>query len=148
MVATKSKIERAHFGDSDCVRNRLRNIFEDSGHLLRTFKEELVAFRLQPLGVVQRGVGLDADENILRRSVLLLAVVHVVRGHEGQTLSPGERNEVPVDANLVREPVILEFDEESVGPEDIRELAGIVASDFRPDRGENYWPPDRRDRRM
>ncbi len=132
VVAAKTEIERAHLGDSDRVRNRFRYVLKDAGHLLRTFEEELITFGLQALGIVQRGVCLDTDQNILRRRVLLLAVVHVVRGDEGQALSPGQRNEIAIDANLVRQPVVLKFDEESIGAEDIGELAGIVASGIRP----------------
>ena len=84
MVAAKTEIERAHLGDSDRVRYRFGHILKDAGHLLRTLEEELVTFGLQALGVVERRVGLDTDQNILRRSVLLLAVVHVVGGDEGQ----------------------------------------------------------------
>ena len=61
------------------------------------FKIELVGFGFQSLGVVECGVGLHAHEDILRRSVLLLAVVDVIRGHKGQSEALGQRDEVAVD---------------------------------------------------
>src|SRR5215204_3537644 len=102
MVAAKIEIERAHLRDSDRVRNRFGHILEYSTHLLRALEKKLVTFRLHSLGIIECRVRLDANEEILCRRVFLAAIVHVIRRDEWQIECPRQRDEVSVDADLIR----------------------------------------------
>ena len=58
--------------------------------------------------------------------------MQVVGGDDRDAEPPGQGDLSGEDAPLVRQPVVLKFNEESIGAEDIGELAGIVASGIRP----------------
>ena len=84
VVPLEPEVELAHLRDADGVGDRVRNLSEKLRHLLRALEEELVALHAHPLGIAEGGVGLDADEQFLRRGVSLLAVMDVVGGDERQ----------------------------------------------------------------
>src|SRR5438477_4183087 len=58
-------------GNGHGAGEHLRGVFEDLFHLLGRLHEELIAVKLQSVGVVHRLTGLDADEHVVRVSVVL-----------------------------------------------------------------------------
>ena len=125
VIPLESKIEIAHFGNSDRVGEGFRNLPEETLHLLRTLQEELVGFLLQSFFIMNRGVRLDANEEILIGSVFFIAVVNIVCRDKGQAEFSRERNQRPVDVALFLETVILQLDKEAFLAKNLSQRTGI-----------------------
>ncbi len=105
-------------GDEQRVVARLLVVGEEVSHLPRRLQVELVGVELEPLRVVAHRAGLHAQERVVRFRVFAVRVVRVVRGEQRRTHVACQPDELRVDLELLREPVVLELDEERVAPED------------------------------
>ena len=66
--------------DSHRALQRIRNLAEEALHLVSRLYIELIALELEALLVVNRGSGLDAQQNFMCVGVLTTDVVAVIRG--------------------------------------------------------------------
>ena len=90
----------------------------------------LLALELEPLGVVDGGTGLNAEEGVVGDVVLTVGVVAVVGGEQRGPDAMGDFDQGRVGLVLGGDPVVLELDEQVVLPEDVLEPGGQV---LRPD---------------
>ena len=74
----------ALFGEQNCVVARLREVFQRLAHLFFSLHVELVVRELEALFLSDRGVGADAEHNVLRHCVFLRKVMEVVGGNSLQ----------------------------------------------------------------
>ena len=91
------ELQLAHLGDAHRVRDGVRGIRVERRHLLRAPQVVGVLLHLEALGVVDVGVRVDADQDVLERRVLLHYVVAVVRRHYGKPQVPVELHQPRVD---------------------------------------------------
>src|SRR5258708_12091258 len=81
------QLEVATLGDGQSARQQVFAFAEDAAHLVGALYEELVAVKLQAVGVMNRLAGLDADQNVLRMRIVLAEIVAVIgRPHWGARL--------------------------------------------------------------
>ena len=109
----------AALGDEQRVPQRLGMILEDGRHLLGGLQEELIARVAQPLRVVDRLAGADAQQDVVRLVIALPQVVHVVGGDERQVELARERQDAAVDDLLLLDALVLHLEEEVVLAEDV-----------------------------
>ncbi len=114
-------------GDEQCVVARLRVVDEQPAHLRRGLQVELVGVELEPVGVVERGAGLDAQQRGVGFGVLLVRVVRVVRREQWRVQLVRHLHELRVDVALLGQAVVLELDEEGAASEYVLEARRVVA---------------------
>ena len=83
MVGVEVEFHLTAFGNPAGVFNGFRHGPEGFGHLPGAFEIELIGPELEPLGVVDGLSGLDAQQDIMGLDVVLVQVVAVVAGHQG-----------------------------------------------------------------
>ncbi len=113
--------------DQQRVVARLRVVDEELPHFFRGLQIELVGVELEPVRVVERRAGLDAQQRGVRLGVLLVGVVRVVGGEQPGVELARHLHELRVDVTLFGQTVVLELDEERVAPEDVLETRRRVA---------------------
>ena len=111
-------------GDEQGVVARLGELGEEVAHLGRRLQVVLLALELEPLGVVDEGAGLHAQQGVVGDVVLAVGVVAVVGGEQRGADAPGDLDQGRVGLVLLGEAVVLELDEEVVLAEDVLEPAG------------------------
>ena len=84
----------------------------------------LGALELEAVGVGEQRTGLHAQQGIVRDGVLAVGVVAVVGGEQRGVDAAGDLDELRVGALLVRDPVVLQLDEEVVPAEDVLQPSG------------------------
>ncbi len=110
---------------------------EEAPHLVRGLEVVLLAVELEPLRVVDRGAGLDAEQRVVRDCVVTMHVVAVVRREHRRAQRLRDVEQALHRLALRGDAVVLQLDEEVIGPEDLaearsgRERAGIVAGEHR-----------------
>ena len=102
---------------------RLGDLVEQAAHLDRGLQVVLVPVEPEPVLLVDLRVGLDAEERVVRHRVALVRVVAVVRREQRRVDRPGDLHQLRVRPVLIRDPVVLQLDEEVVAPEDVLEPA-------------------------
>ncbi|MBA7675795.1 hypothetical protein ES703_84033 [subsurface metagenome] len=95
--AAKLQLEVAHLGDTLGILQRLRNILIKRRHLLGALEVIEVAGHLYPLLVMDRGVGADAEQQVVGGSILLVDIVNVVGGDQRYIQFLAHRYQVLVD---------------------------------------------------
>ena len=119
VVHARGEVDVDAIGDAHRVGQRVRELGEDLRHRLRRLQEELIAVIAQPVGVVHRLAGADAEQDVVRLVVVLAQVVHVVGAHHRQAEVAGDAGQAAVDDLLLVEPLVLQLEEEVVGAEDV-----------------------------
>ena len=110
-----------------CSARRSRSVFsiaapspgKSRAHLVAVLEVELLRRVAQAVGVVERRLGADAEQHVVRERVLLLQVVAVVGGHQRQ---PSLRRQPPqhlVGGALLGDAVVLQLEEEVALAEDL-----------------------------
>ena len=103
----------ALFRDRERVRDGVRGLGpEHLHHLVAGLEVELVVLHLHAALVAQRGARLDAQHDLVGTRMLLLQVVHVVRGDQPDVVLAGELDEAAVHGLLVLDPVVHELEAE------------------------------------
>ena len=96
-------------------------------HLGGALHEKLIAVELQPVGIVDRLAGLNADHHVLRVRVVLAQVVAVIGGHQRKAKVLFQLQQVRLDALLFRQPLVLDLEIEVSFAEDVVVTGGSFA---------------------
>ncbi len=107
MQAAELQFQVAEFSDPLGVLQRLWHVRELCGHLLGALEVEEVPGHLQPLLVVHRGVGLNAEHQVLPAGILFLDIMHIVGGHQRYVQLGTEGLQSLVDLFNLRNGVLL-----------------------------------------
>ncbi len=113
------QIDVTAFGDAHGVGHRFGKIAEDRSHFLRRLQIELVAVVAEPVRVVDRLAGADAQQDVVRPMIRVLQVVDVVRADERQVEVARDRRQPDVHDALVVDALVLHLEEEVPGAEDV-----------------------------
>ena len=106
-------------GDPQRAVARLGHLGEHRPHLGRGLQVVLVAFEAEAILLVDLRVGLDAQQRVVGHRVALMGVVAVVRREQRRIDCPRDLHQLRVGAVLVRDPVVLQLDEQVLVPEDV-----------------------------
>ncbi len=86
----------------------------------------LAALELEALGVGQQRTGLHAQQRVVGLVILLVRVVAVVGGQQRSADLLGDLDQLRVGLALRWQPVILQFDEQVVAPEDVLQTSSLL----------------------
>ena len=114
------------FRDPQRVVARVGALTEEVAHLRRGLEVVLLTLELEPLRVVDRRARLHAQQRVVRDRVVAVHVVAVVRREHGQREALGDVEQCAHRLVLRRDAVILELDEEVLGPEDVAQTRRLV----------------------
>ena len=117
--AQGGQLQRAGLRDPDRVRDSLRQVGEDPRHLVAGLEVELGVRELHPRAFGDLLAGSDADEDVLRAGVLLVGVMDVVGGGNGDARLAGDLHDLSVDDGLLGDPVVLHLQVEAVRAEQL-----------------------------
>ena len=120
-------LDVAASGDIDGAGDGFGNFAKDLGHFLSGLEIELVGGELHAMRVAHGLAGLDAEQDFLSVSVVVVEIVAIVGGDEGDAGFFGETNELRVDALFDGEALILNLEEEIAFAEDVAEAVGVFA---------------------
>ena len=122
-------LELAALGHLHGVVHRLRHAVEQAQHLRFVLEVELLAVEAQAVGVGQALAGSDADQHVLGARVIAVGVMHVVGGHQRDSGAASHVDERAVQGLLLLQPVVLQFQVEVAGAEQIaighRQVGGL-----------------------
>ena len=111
-------------GDEQGVVAGLGELGEEVAHLGRRLQVVLLALELEPLGVVDEGTGLHAQQRVVGHMVLAVGVVAVVGGEQGCADAVGDLDQRRVGLVLLGQAVVLDLDEQVALAEDVLESTG------------------------
>jgi hypothetical protein len=119
VIFLERQVHIAAFGDEQRVADRLGDFREDAAHLLG--RAEVVGRVGHPHAffVVEARVGLDGEQDVLVLIILRLDVVDVVGGDKFRAVARAEFDEFAVQFEDFGDVVLLQFEEEAVGTEDV-----------------------------
>ena len=118
------QLEVDHLRDPAGVEQRLALVRESRVHLRGGLEVEVRALEAHPVGRVDVVPGADAQQDVVRLVLRLVDVVEVVGDDERKPGLGCETQELLVEPALLRDPVVLELEEEPVLAEDVPVLAG------------------------
>ena len=101
----------------------LRQVRKQRRHLLRRLQVVVVAREAHAVGIVERLVHLDAEQDVVELAVLAVHIVQVVRRDESDIVLLGELDEAGVGLALLRQAVVLDLEEEVLTAEDLEVFA-------------------------
>ena len=113
------QVQLAHFGDEEGVVQGFGDFAEEFGHFGAGFQVVALVAHAHPGGVPEGLPRLHAEEDVVIAGVLPSDVVDVVGGHEGDAVFAAEFDELAVEFFEPGDAVVLEFEEEGVGAEDV-----------------------------
>ena len=120
-------MQLGHLGDLPRVRDRLRDLREQPGHLVGALEEELAGLELQAVGRVEVGGGAHAEQDVVRLRLALVHVVQVVGGDQRQADLGRQAAKLFEQAPLLGQAVVLDLEEEVARAEDVAVVAGQAA---------------------
>ena len=106
-------------GDVMRVFDRARVTREQLVHLLLVLEIEFIGLELHPVGVIERAVGLHAEEDAVRLAVVLFDVVAVVGRDNADADLLGDAHQIGYDPPLLGDAVILQLHKEAVASEQV-----------------------------
>ena len=115
-------------GDPERVVAGLGHLAEQVPHLVGVLEVVLVAVELEAVGVAHERPGLHAQQGVVGLVVVLVRVVAVVGGDDREAEVLGDAQQLGVGALLLGDAVVLQLDEEVVGPEDVAQAGRLVAA--------------------
>jgi len=122
----KLKLNVARFGNPEAVGEGLRDMAEKFLHLGGGLQVELVAAELHPLGVVNGGLGLDTEQDLVGLGIRGVEIMGVIGGNQRDAQLPAHINQLRVGSPLFIKAVILDFKVEAVLPKEALIVAGKV----------------------
>ena len=117
MVFVEGKVQIAPLGNADGVLKGFLAAGEQPFQLVLAFEVEFLGLEFHPVGVVHGLSGLDAQQDVLHFRVLFAQIVGVVGHYQGQSQLPGKSLDALIHRPLLRNTVILQFQEEIPLPE-------------------------------
>ena len=124
LLPRQLELHLAALRDAHRVLQRLRELAEELRHLLARLEIELRGAVLHAVGIRPLVLRLEAEQHLVRLRLVLAEIVHVVRRHERQRQLLRERHQLAVQRRLLRQPVVLQLQEEIPRPHDVRILGG------------------------
>src|SRR6266540_3626110 len=125
----EAQVELARLGDAQGRVAGLGQRGEDLPHLGGWLQEELVGVELQPVGVCEDLLLLDAQQHVVGPGMLPLCVVDVVGRRERDPCRLGQVHQHRVDPGLFREAVVLDLEIEAFRSQDVpvgsHDVAGL-----------------------
>ena len=97
------------------------------GHFHRALEVELVGGELHAMGIAHGLAGLDAQQDFLGVSVVVVEIVAIVGGDQRNARFLGQAHEVAVDALFDFEALVLNFEKEISFSKNIAEAVGVFA---------------------
>ena len=97
MGQAKAQLHIAHFRNPLRIFQRRRIFGKKGGHFLRTFDIIGIVLHPQPLFILHRGVGLDADVDVLQRRFVLVDIVGIISCHQREAKFLAEGGQPGVD---------------------------------------------------
>ncbi len=140
LVHAHLQLEVAALGDLDRVRQRLRQVGEDLGHLGGRLHVEALPVEAEARRVAQGRARADAEQRLVRAVVVGVQVVGVVGRDERQPEVGRDLEQLLLDPLLELDPVPLQLDVEATG-EDAREVLGELPGALglaRPERAADH----------
>ena len=102
--------QAAALGNVERARENFRRVFEDAIHFVVILDEELCAIELHAASVVNRLASLNAEHHVLCVGVVFAEIVAVVGGDKRQTEIFFELEKAGMDAVLLLQTLILNFE--------------------------------------
>ena len=124
------ELEIAAFGNGHGAGKDIRTVFKDKRHLFCGLHKELIALEFQPVRLMNGLAGLHAHQNVLGVSIVLTEIVAVIGGHHRHGQFFFQAEEISMDAMLLRQSLVLDFQKEVVFAEDLPEISGSIAGRF------------------
>ena len=119
----EGEVDLAARGNLLGVGDGLRKIRKECRHLLRRFQIVVVAREAHAVGIVERLVHLDAEQDVVELAVLAVHVMQVVRRDEPDIVLLRKLDECGVCLALLRQAVVLHLEEKIIAPEDLEVFA-------------------------
>ena len=127
---SEAQLHVAHVRDQPGVFQCLGVVGEKPLHFLRAFDVVRVVLHPQALFVLDRGIGLDADVQVLKGRLMLSDIVGVVGDHQGNTQLLAEPGQAVVYGRQLRHMLVaLQFQEITI-PEQFPVLEDLLAGPF------------------
>jgi len=118
-IVNLAELEIAALGNLHGARGHAGRIGEERGHLVGALDEELVGVEFEAIGVLNFGVGLDAEHYVVGVGVFAAEIVRVIGGDKGDFELALEAEEVVLDFALGFEALVLNFEIKVALAEDI-----------------------------
>ena len=122
MIFVEGKVQIAPLGNPDGVFKSFLAAGEQGFQLVLAFEVEFLGLEFHPVGVVHGLSGLDAQQDVLHFRVLFAQIVGVVGHYQRQSQLPGKALDALIHRPLLRNAVILQFQEEVPFPENAAHL--------------------------
>ena len=119
VVALERQVHIATLGDEQGVAEGLGHLGEDATHLLRRAQVVGRVGHPHAVFVVQVRAGLDGEQDVLIFVIVRLDVVHVVGGDVFGAVARAHFDQFAIQFEDLGDVVLLQFEEETVGTEDI-----------------------------
>ena len=119
MVAFEIQIDLAALGDQQRVLQGARNVAEQFLHLHRAAKVEGAVGHPHPIRFAADIARLDAKHNVLQVGIFRVDIVDVVGGHKACLVAGRQLQELLVHLVEFGDAMGLEFDEETIGAENL-----------------------------
>lgn len=117
------EVDITHFGDKEAVFEGTGDVAKEGGHFGVRFEIIFLVGEAEAFGVVDRGAGLDAEQDIVGSGIIGTGIVDIIGGEEAEVIAGGHVDERFVDFGEFRDAMFLEFDEEAVWAEDVEIFA-------------------------
>ena len=106
---------------------RFRDFAEDLRHLRGAFEVKLIGLKLHAIRIAHGLAGLDAEQNFLGVSVVVMKVVTIVGGHERDAGLFRKTDQFAIDVFFDRQSLVLNFEEEIAFAENVAQAVSILA---------------------
>jgi len=106
---------------------RFRDFAEDLRHFRCALEVKLVGLKFHAIGVAHGLAGLDAEEHFLSVSVVVMKVMAIVGGHEGDAGLFRKMDQFAIDVFFDRQSLVLNFEEEIAFAENVAQAVSIFA---------------------
>ena len=119
MIALEAQVHVAAFCDQQRVGEGFRHLGEESLHLGGGTQIIGIIRHAHAVGIVERGVGLDGEQDILQARVVLLHVMHVVGGDIVRRIARAQLEQFFIQVGDLFDVVLLQFHKETVAAEHV-----------------------------
>ena len=111
---SKGKIHITAFGNQMGIMQRFFFTGKQRQHFFIAFTIITVVIKFHPVGIVDRFIGLNAQQHVLRRGILFADVVDIIRHHQTHAILLCQTAQFQIHGLLFRQVMILHFQEEII----------------------------------